>query len=67
MTYVHIRHVRAAGICCRGAREWFGRQEGLTWAEFLDRGYPVEAIRARGCAIADRAANKAEEEAANGR
>ena len=63
MTQVRINHVRASGICCRGARAWFARQPGLSWDTFLQDGYSVEAIRATGCPIAAKAADAAEAEA----
>lgn len=62
MTQVYVRHVRAAGICCRGARAWFARQEGLSWQTFLAEGYPADTLRACGCAICDRVIAAAEAE-----
>lgn len=63
MTTVRISHVRAAGVCCRGARAWFAKTD-LSWQTFLDDGYPIDTIRAQGCAIANRVADVAEARAA---
>ena len=59
MTTVRISHVRAAGVCCRGARAWFAKTD-LSWQTFLDDGYPIDTIRAQNCAIANRVADVAE-------
>ncbi|CAB4162460.1 hypothetical protein UFOVP786_55 [uncultured Caudovirales phage] len=59
MIVVRISHVREAGVCCRGARTWFARTD-LSWQTFLDNGYPIDVIRAQGCAIADKVAAVAE-------
>lgn len=63
MITVRISHVRAAGVCCRGARAWFAKTD-LSWQTFLDDGYPIDTIRAQGCAIANRVADVAEARAA---
>ena len=40
---VTMTHVRAAGLCSRGAKQWFARN-GLDFRTFLTEGYPVEVI-----------------------
>lgn len=57
-----MEHIRAAGLCARGARAWFARH-GLDWSEFIARGIPAERLEATGdhyahtvCAIARKAA-----------
>ena len=59
---VHMRHVRAASLCSKGARAWFAAH-GLSWAEFLARGVPAERLRACNDALADKAVAEAEKEA----
>lgn len=66
MTLVTINHVRAAGICCRGARAWFAAKDELSWSQFLDRGYDADVLRVYNCPIANRAIAVAEQEAADG-
>lgn len=58
---VTMAHVRAAGMCSRGARAFFIRHN-LDWAEFLAAGLPAETISATGDAMALRVV-----EVANGR
>ena len=43
MTVVHMRHVRAAGMCSRGARA-FCLSHNLDWQEFLKSGLPVSSL-----------------------
>lgn len=44
---VCMRHVRAARLCARGARDWFAHH-GLPYNTFLTVGLPVEVIEATG-------------------
>ena len=37
---VTMRHVRAAGMCSYGAREFFKRHN-LSWQDFLKNGIPI--------------------------
>lgn len=38
---VTMRHIRAAGMCSAGTREFFKRHN-LDWADFLKNGIPAE-------------------------
>lgn len=58
---VTIKHVRAAGICSRGARAWVA-SKGLSWATFLDTGFDAEFLRATGDPIVLRAVAQADKE-----
>lgn len=40
---IRMHHVRAAGYCNRGAREFFRRQ-GWNWQQFVDEGIPEEQL-----------------------
>ncbi len=54
-----LEHARALGYCARGMRRWFeGRSH--TWAEFVERGVPVDWLRATGDAMAIRVAEEAD-------
>jgi len=44
---VRMRHVRAARLCARGARDWFAHHK-LPYNEFLTNGLPVEVIESTG-------------------
>lgn len=44
---VTVAHVRAAGLCMRGARAWAARH-GIEWSRFLREGVPASALA--GCA-----------------
>ena len=46
-TQVTMAHIRAAGLCARGARAWFA-QHGLDWADFIAHGIPAERLGATG-------------------
>lgn len=50
-TIVTINHLRAAKMCGRSARPWFG-QHGLSWNTFITVGYDAEVLRATGDALA---------------
>lgn len=55
---VHMRHIRAARICARGARTWFPRQ-GLDYADFLANGIPADVLTDTGDPLALRAVEQA--------
>lgn len=59
---VHMRHLREANFCSRGARMWFS-QRGLDYNTFLKEGLPVETLEATGDALAMRVCALAREEA----
>lgn len=42
---IHVRHLRAAGMCNREPRLWFQRH-GLSWTEFVTTGIPESRILA---------------------
>lgn len=48
---IHMRHLRAAGMCNREPRRWFAAH-GLSWAEFVDHGIPASVIEATGDPLA---------------
>ena len=58
---ITMRHIRAAKMCSRGAREWFDRH-GFDWSDFLKQGIESEKVLATGDAMAWRVV-----EVANGR
>ena len=60
---VHMRHIRAAGLCSQGARDWFAAH-GLSWSEFLSSGIAADRLRACNDTLADRVVAEAEKEAA---
>lgn len=47
---VTIAHVREAGLCSRGAKMWFERNQ-LDFRHFLQHGYPVSVIEETGDAL----------------
>ena len=48
---IRMHHVRAAGYCNRGAREFF-RRHGFNWQQFVDEGIPEELLIQTGDHIA---------------
>jgi len=48
---IRMHHVRMAGYCNRGAREFFRRHD-LSWQQFVDEGIPEEQLIATGDHIA---------------
>lgn len=48
---VHVRHLRAAGMCNREPRRWF-KAHGLSWTEFVTTGIPESRILATNDALA---------------
>lgn len=62
---VHMRHVRAAKLCSKGARAWF-EQYGLSWNEFLSNGMSADDLEATGDALALRVTAIARKEASHG-
>lgn len=63
---VFMRHVRAAGICAPGTRNFFFRND-LDWRDFVKNGIPVKTLREIGDHNALKAAEEAEKEQASGR
>jgi hypothetical protein len=47
MTQMHIRHIRAAGFCARGAREW-ARRHNINYTEFLQHGIDCDLLEKTG-------------------
>lgn len=45
------QHIYGAGLCARGARDWFARYD-LSWAEFVACGLPAATLAATGDALA---------------
>lgn len=48
---VTMRHMRAARMCSRGARQFFAKR-GWDWSAFLRDGLPVEMFEETGDAMA---------------
>lgn len=65
MTTVRMRHIRAAGMCSRGAREFF-LNAGLDWDRFLVEGIPAEKLAATNDAMAISVVECAEKEPLSG-
>lgn len=63
---VRHRHIRAAGICMAGSRDFFAKHD-LDWNDFLKNGIPVKTLEEIGDPIALRAADEAVKEESNGR
>lgn len=59
MTAVTMRHIRAAKMCSRGARD-FAREHGIDWEAFLAGKVDSETLKATGDAMAIAAAEIAE-------
>lgn len=62
---VTMAHVRAAGLCSRGARLFAARYE-KDWARFLREGIPAAELEATGDAFALRVAGIARAEVDHG-
>ena len=58
---VGIQHLRAAGLCSRGARIWCQRFE-LNYMRFVREGYPASVIESKGDALGNRVASMARRE-----
>lgn len=65
MTTVTMQHIRAAGMCSRGARAFF-KSAGLDWDAFLAEGIPAEKLAATNDAMALSVVSFAEKEALSG-
>lgn len=59
---VEARHIREAGLCVRGAKQWF-RLHNLDFDHFIRHGYPAEVIEATGDAMGLKVATLARDEA----
>jgi len=62
---IEMRHVRAAGLCSRGARTWCG-VHGIDWTGFLTSGIPARVLTDTGDPFAARVVAVARREAASG-
>ena len=60
---VTVKHIRAANLCARGARQWFTARN-LDYNEFLLRGLPISQIDAVDDALAKLVTNAARLDAA---
>lgn len=58
---VRIEHVRKAGLCTRGARQWF-RMRALDYMQFLKDGLPISRIEAVGDSLSAKVCAAAREE-----
>lgn len=65
MIYVTMRHVRKAGMCSRGVRD-FVTSKGYSWDEFLRVGAPLDLVRTVDDAMVQKVADIAEAEAQDG-
>jgi hypothetical protein len=61
----YVRHVRAAGICMRGARQW-AAGNGFSWADFVTGGVPLSTLRAQNNAFANRVVEAVKKEQSGG-
>ena len=51
MVKVYMHHIRKAGMCSGGTREFF-MAHGLNWSEFLTQGIDIEKLAATKDAMA---------------
>lgn len=58
---VYVRHVRAARLCTRGARQWFATRN-LDWNDFLANGLSADFLRELDDPVSNRALAVAEAE-----
>lgn len=56
------RHIRGSRQCHKNARLWFA-QRGWSWAEFVEKGRPIQDLIDTGCPLAARVVAFAEQEA----
>lgn len=63
MATLHIRHIRAAGYCARGARDWCARHQ-INYTDFLKNGIDCEVIEQIGDHFGIEVCKRAREEAA---
>jgi hypothetical protein len=47
MTRMYVRHIRASGLCMRGARAWAERHN-INYTEFLKHGIECDVLEATG-------------------
>ena len=59
-----MRHVRAAGLCSRGSREWCAHN-GVDWTDFLANGVPASRLLATRDPIVARVVDAARADAAH--
>lgn len=50
---ITVEHVRDAGMCVRGAKQWFALH-GLDFQKFLTHGIPASEVTALGDVFADK-------------
>lgn len=62
---IHIRHVHAAKICSRGARDFFTRHQ-MDWGQFLREGMHVSELDGFDDAFLNRVIEIARKEHLNG-
>jgi len=62
---VTSRHLAAAQLCSRGARQWFALHK-LDYTEFVCRGIPASRLEALHDALADKVVRVAREELEEG-
>jgi hypothetical protein len=63
MTRAYVRHIRASGLCMRGARAWCARYN-INYTEFLQHGIECDVLEATGDHFAITVSKAAREEAA---
>ena len=56
-----MRHLRQAGLCSRGARQ-YAAEHGYDWDRFLNEGMSIEEVRKIEDAMAQRVADLAEQD-----
>jgi hypothetical protein len=52
-TIITVEHIREAGMCVRGAKQWFALH-GLNFQDFLLHGIPASKVTSLGDVFADK-------------
>lgn len=60
---LYSRHIRAAKLCMKGARQWFGSHPEFDYRDFLANGIDADVIRKLDDPICDRVLAVADAEA----
>ncbi|AAQ63344.1 tail assembly chaperone [Burkholderia phage BcepNazgul] len=63
---IYIRHIFKAGMCERGAREWF-KSHGLSFRDMLRNGLKISDTQHITCALLERVKEEVYKENGNGR
>ena len=63
---VRVRHIRLAGLCSRGTRQWF-TSRNLDYGTFINDGLRASQVEALNDALGNRVAQVARDEVLKGR